>query len=189
MNHYAALGLTHEATADEIRTAYRRLAKQYHPDVSSLPDAQQRFVRITEAYEVLGNPAKRLRYDHTRNSPSPRRAAPRQEPRYERDVNRYQREARARAEQFSRMKYADFDAQYFDTAFGYFAPKMLGCFGIAAVFLVVMLLLIAATFAFDLNVGWVVLAMLLLIPLGVWASAEFDAWHNRRQRMRKTGMR
>jgi len=189
MDHYAALGLTHEATADAIRAAYRRLAKEYHPDVSALPDAQQRFVRITEAYEVLGNPAKRLRYDHTRHSPSPRRAAPRQEPRYERDVNRYQREARARAEQFSKMKYAEFDAQYFDSAFGYFAPKMLGCFGIVIVFFILMLLLTAATFAFNLSVGWVLLAMLLLIPLGVWASAEFDAWHNRRQRMRKTGMR
>lgn len=187
MDHYAALGLRHEATPDEIRTAYRRLAKEYHPDVSRLPDAHQRFVRITEAYEVLSNPAKRLRYDLTRHSPSPRRAAPREEPRYERDVNRYQREARARAEQFSRMKYADFDAQYFDSAFGYFAPKMLGCFGIALVFLVVMALLTAATFAFDLSVGWVLLSMLLMIPAGVWASTEIDAWHNRRQRRRKTG--
>lgn len=187
MDHYAALGLRHEATPDEIRTAYRRLAKEYHPDVSRLPDAHQRFVRITEAYEVLSNPAKRLRYDLTRHSPSPRRAAPREEPRYERDVNRYQREARARAEQFSRMKYEDFDAQYFDTAFGYFAPKMLGCFGIVIAFLVALGIIGLSIELLELPIGLLGIAILLLVPMGVWASTEIDAWHNRRQRRRKTG--
>lgn len=102
MDHDAALGLSHQASPEEIRPAYGRLAKEYHPDVSKLPDAQQRFVRITEAYEVLRDPARRSR-DLTRHSPSPRRAAPRQEPRYEQEVRRYQQDARARAEKFSRM--------------------------------------------------------------------------------------
>lgn len=189
MDHYTALGLSHEATADEIRAAYRNLAKQYHPDVSALPDAQQRFVRITEAYEVLSNPAKRLRYDMTRHSPSPRRAAPRNEPRYERDVRRYQQEARDRAEQASRMRYEDFDHLYFDSAVGYFAPKILGCFGIVMAFFTVILLLAAVILYFDLPLGLLGVSFLVLIPIGVWASTEIDARHNRWQRERKTGKR
>ncbi|MBL7982404.1 MAG: DnaJ domain-containing protein [Flavobacteriales bacterium] len=186
MDHYAALGLGHDATADSIRTAYRRLAKSYHPDVSTLPDAHQRFIRITEAYEVLSDPVKRARYDMTRHSPSPRRATPREEPRYERDVRRYQQQAKERAERFSRMSYSDFDQQYFDTAVGYFAPKMLGCFGIIIAFFICLALVLGAVEAFDLPLGIIGISMLVLIPLGVWASTEFDARHNRWMRERKT---
>jgi len=188
MDLYAALELHHEATPEEIRLAYRRLAKRYHPDVSALPDAQQRFVRITEAYEVLSNPAKRLRYDLTRHSPSPRRATPQEAPSHERAVNRFQREARMRAERFSKMTYEDFDAQYFDSAFGYFAPKMLGCAGIVIAFFVALAIIGLTIESFDLPIGLLLLAMLLLVPAGVWASTEIDAWHNRRQRRRKTGV-
>lgn len=76
MDLYRVLGLTHDADAVTIRTAYRRLAKQYHPDVSTLPDAQARSIAITitEAYEVLNDPAARDKYDRT--SLSPVRAPP-----------------------------------------------------------------------------------------------------------------
>lgn len=186
---YAVLELGHDATADEIRAAYRRLAKQFHPDVSAAPDAHQRFIALTEAYEILSVPMKRLRYDMTRHSPSPKRAPERSRSRYEQDVRRYQQEARQRAEQFSSMSYERFDHEYFDTAFGYFAPKMLGCFGIVVVFLVV--LIIATTFivSLDLPIGIIGILMMVLIPLGVWASVQFDTWHNRRQRERKSGIR
>jgi hypothetical protein len=154
--------------------------------VSTLPDAQQRFIRITEAYEVLSDPVKRMRYDMTRHSPSPRRAAPREEPRYERDVKRYQQQAKARAERFSRMSYTDFDHQYFDTAVGYFAPKMLGCFGIIILFFICLGLVIGLVDAFDLPLGVIGISMLVLIPLSVWASTEIDLRHNRWMRNRKT---
>ena len=55
--------MTREATADDIRRAYRRLAKEYHPDVN--PDGEDRFKKITEAYELLLDPDRRAEYDRT----------------------------------------------------------------------------------------------------------------------------
>jgi molecular chaperone DnaJ len=60
---YQLLGVTRGATDEQIRSAYRKLARQLHPDVNKEPDAAQRFKEITEAYEVLTDPQRRQRYD------------------------------------------------------------------------------------------------------------------------------
>ncbi|MEK6286850.1 MAG: J domain-containing protein [Acidobacteriota bacterium] len=60
---YGILGLTPRATSDEIKSAYRRLARKYHPDVSASPDSAARFVRINRAYQVLSDPRRRAAYD------------------------------------------------------------------------------------------------------------------------------
>jgi curved DNA-binding protein CbpA len=65
-NYYAILGLTPSATLAEIKRAYRRLARQHHPDTNANPDVAKRFRQITEAYEVLSDPARRKAYDQTR---------------------------------------------------------------------------------------------------------------------------
>lgn len=62
-DYYQVLGVPHDATEAAIRKAYRKLARQTHPDVSRAPDAKARFQDISEAYEVLGDPEKRRRYD------------------------------------------------------------------------------------------------------------------------------
>ncbi|MHC5114218.1 MAG: DnaJ C-terminal domain-containing protein [Planctomycetota bacterium] len=62
-DYYAALGVPRDASADDIRKAYRTLARQYHPDVNKSSDAQERFAAISEAYEVLTDPEKRRQYD------------------------------------------------------------------------------------------------------------------------------
>ena len=62
-DYYHVLGVKHNATAAEIKTAYRKLARQYHPDVSKSPNAEEKFKRATEAYEVLSDPQKRSMYD------------------------------------------------------------------------------------------------------------------------------
>ena len=60
---YSVLGVERGASADEIKKAYRRLARELHPDVNPDPVTQDRFKEITAAYEVLSDPAKRERYD------------------------------------------------------------------------------------------------------------------------------
>jgi len=60
---YDVLGVSRSATGDEIQRAYRKLARQYHPDVNKDPAAEERFKEVAEAYDVLSDPDTRKRYD------------------------------------------------------------------------------------------------------------------------------
>lgn len=60
---YQVLGVPRNADQDEIQRAYRKLARTYHPDVNSGPEAEDRFKEISEAYDVLSDPQTRRRYD------------------------------------------------------------------------------------------------------------------------------
>ena len=62
-DYYEVLGVAREASDDDIKKAYRKLARQYHPDVNKESDATHKFREATEAYEVLRDPDKRARYD------------------------------------------------------------------------------------------------------------------------------
>jgi molecular chaperone DnaJ len=62
-DYYALLGVSRDADADTLKRAYRRLARQYHPDVNKDPGAEDRFKEIGRAYEVLSDPQTRARYD------------------------------------------------------------------------------------------------------------------------------
>ncbi len=106
MEHYfAILGLNPGASETEIKKAYRRLARKYHPDVSTLPDAEERFLEITEAYDrLLEKPSYQ---SITFEAPSP--AVDREQQRRD----RARQHARRRYEEFRQSTLAFKKAWYF----------------------------------------------------------------------------
>ncbi len=82
VDYYAVLGVPRNASAPEIRRAYRRAARRHHPDRNRDPGGPERFAAAARAYEVLGDPAARARYDQRFVShPVPiRRSPPRAHP-------------------------------------------------------------------------------------------------------------
>jgi curved DNA-binding protein len=70
-DYYKVMGVARDATEPQIKQAYRKLARKYHPDVSKEPDAEARFKEVGEAYEVLRSPEKRAAYDRLGTGPRP----------------------------------------------------------------------------------------------------------------------
>lgn len=62
-DYYEVLGLGRDASEDEVKKAYRKLARQYHPDVNKASDAEAKFKEVKEAYDVLSDGQQRARYD------------------------------------------------------------------------------------------------------------------------------
>lgn len=72
INPYKELGVSRNAGEKEIKNSYRKLAKKWHPDRNDAPDAQERFMRISQAYEILSDPDRRQMYDDYGTTQEPR---------------------------------------------------------------------------------------------------------------------
>ena len=70
-DYYKVMGVARDATDAQIKQAYRKLARKFHPDVSKEKDAEMRFKEVGEAYEVLKDPGRRAAYDQLGNGPRP----------------------------------------------------------------------------------------------------------------------
>jgi len=77
---YAELGVSRDASNEEIRRAYRQVAHRHHPDVNRDPGGPARFAAAARAYEILNDPAARARYDHRFPGPVPVRRSPEPRP-------------------------------------------------------------------------------------------------------------
>jgi curved DNA-binding protein CbpA len=77
---YAELGVSRDASSEEIRRAYRQVARRHHPDVNRDPGGPERFAAAARAYEILNDPAARARYDNRFPGPVPIRRPPKPQP-------------------------------------------------------------------------------------------------------------
>lgn len=114
-DYYAILGVSKNATLEEIKKAFREKAKKYHPDVCKLPDAHERFVEIGEAYEVLKDPDTRREYDEFVKRASQSTYDSYDDYSYS-DFENTQQRARAQAESYVKMKLEDLIVSVVDAA-------------------------------------------------------------------------
>ncbi|MCF6514959.1 molecular chaperone DnaJ [Lactobacillus sp. S2-2] len=70
-DYYEILGISKDASQDEIKKAYRKLSKKYHPDLNDAPEAEEKFKEVTEAYEVLSDDKKKANYDQFGSADGP----------------------------------------------------------------------------------------------------------------------
>lgn len=105
-DYYSIMGVSRNATLDEIKKAFRDNAKKYHPDVCKLPDAHQRFIEIGEAYEVLSDANARREYDALLNRATKSKQDPYRDGTYN-DFKDTQQKAKARAEKYAGMSLED----------------------------------------------------------------------------------
>lgn len=104
--YYQILGLRMNASSEEIKKAYRKRARELHPDTNDAEDAHERFVELNEAYQVLLN-QKSGNYKRNYKEARQRKAQAQHET-YEEYVKRKRKEARARAAKAAKMKYDEF---------------------------------------------------------------------------------
>ncbi|MFT4682536.1 MAG: curved DNA-binding protein CbpA [Flavobacteriales bacterium] len=107
-DYFQILGLSHSADLDDVKQAYRVLAKQFHPDVNKAADAQQKFILVNEAYEFLRDDDRRVFYANSKRSAMSRAEQLRRDALYNEWVRRQQTVARSRAEEHAQGSFDRF---------------------------------------------------------------------------------
>lgn len=116
--YYYILGILENADSTEVKKAFRKLAKQYHPDLNSAENAQEKFIEVEVAYSCLSGSKSRLAYDRLLKLQRMERANPRVKQKYQQDVNRRTRTGTHRAQSHSKMSYKQYKRdELFRTSF------------------------------------------------------------------------
>lgn len=111
---YDILEIDASASEREIKGAFRKLAKRYHPDVNDSQDASAKFKKIYTAYEVLTDPGKKMLYDQMRTETVYSRpnttssTASQQNPYHHQDISEWEQKANAKADKYAHMRYGEF---------------------------------------------------------------------------------
>lgn len=115
-NYYKILELEFGAEILTVKKSYRRLALRYHPDINKAADASQKFIEITEAYEVLNNEAKKLEYDdlYSKFSRSQNNQYETNEKTSSEKAKEWATSGKKKAEEYASMKYDDFADRIID---------------------------------------------------------------------------
>lgn len=104
VDYYGILNVDATATQHEIKTAFRKLAKKYHPDVNQQAGASEKFKDIYTAYEVLTDKGRKDIYDDWREEDLESNSTPYEKP----DMSGWENQARARADKYANMRYGEF---------------------------------------------------------------------------------
>jgi curved DNA-binding protein CbpA len=183
-NYYHILGVSSSATAKEIKTAYRTLAKRYHPDVSSDPNAEERFIEVTQAYDILSHESKRKQYDRNLNYRKEKKQTT-QTNQYEDWMRKQQQASRNKAKSHAKMGYKQYKQEYlYDSVLGFVGPKILGCFGAGILLLFLMYVAISV---FE-SIALTIILFFAFGPALAWASTNIDYFHDKatlRKKMKK----
>lgn len=177
---YNILGVNHNASLKEIKAAYRALAKQYHPDVSTEINAEAKFIAITEAYEILSDPNKRKRYDLTKSSSGSRNT----NRRYEASTNRAREAARKKAHKYKDMDYKRFESEYFSSFGAFFIPKFLGCLGMGIISLIILIIILMLIIKYELSIFYLFIAVIILFFTTSYFSVSLNMRHDAKAKKR-----
>jgi curved DNA-binding protein CbpA len=114
-DYYKILEINFDADITEVKKAYRRLAMQYHPDKNKAPDAAQRFIEITEAYEVLCDTSKKAYYDNIyKEYFFSKQTTSHSDTSYQEKQQTWTDIGRQKAKEYSNMSYDDFSKRILD---------------------------------------------------------------------------
>lgn len=173
-DYYRILGVPKTATEEQIKKAFRKLARTWHPDVNSSPEAEDKFIEIHEAYECLRDPHSRKVYNISRNRKArPKRTQTRTR-HYQKKSEAQSRRAREHAKKYAKMRFEEYEKSpdfNYQTA-QFLGGSLLGCL-IPTIFLLVMagvaeLILENRSLTVGISIVGVPLIALLSNKIDVW---------------------
>lgn len=169
-NYYQILQISFGADLPAIKSAYRKLAFQYHPDKNKASDAAQKFIAITEAYEVLRDDSKRANYDFLyKKYFQHSEATVYKEPTYQHQQQAWSDFGQQKAKEYSNMTYEDFSSRVLDEIKigASYIPNLLTI--AIVVFMAITMFTVIPKILSDSNGGMGFFVLLMIIGLGVLA--------------------